>query len=173
MEDKSLIRRLVDLENELDATRSELERARVAPPARATAADADIAEKGGRSSDVAPRQATSLPALSTWSGAINLVLWLNLAVLGGVSSYLGIPVPAWACAACGLVGSLLALLLLARVFLSNLKKSVAELLGIEKETPQQGKIRCYRCRDIFDVPRGARTAVCPYCNTPNEAEPSH
>jgi len=173
-EAKALIRRVGNLEKELDATRSELGRARgasksrasAAPQARATPSDTDAADTGVKRAAVAAR------SWSTWSGAINLVLWLNLAAFGAVCSYVGVPVPAWACAGFGLFGSSLALLLLAHAFVSNLYKSVTKMLGID-DKPLQGKLRCFRCRDIYDIPRGAKTAACPYCNTLNEVEPSN
>jgi hypothetical protein len=159
-EDKALIRRVINLEEELAKTRGQLDGARALAPdwheSRAAA------ERGASEPDFSSRQATSISALSSWSGVFNLILWLIVGCWGSVSHYLAMPLPPLAVLPFACMGASLTLLQLGR----ELKRYVAEALGIE--SPLQGKLRCWKCGDIFDIPPGARIATCPYCNTENE-----
>lgn len=93
---------------------------------------------------------------------MNLMLWILVGCWGGMHRYLGVSFPPWAVVPFACAGASLTLLHLGR----ELKHHAAKVLGID--SPFEGKLRCWKCGDIFDIPPGARTATCPYCNTENK-----
>lgn len=159
-EDNALIRKVISLEEELGRTRSEVDRARTRAPDWHGARTA--AEKGTSKLAISSHKATATSALSSWSGIVNLILWLIVGCWGSVSHYLAVPLPPWAVVPFACVGASLTLFQLGREF----KRYAAQALGID--SPLDLKLRCWKCGDIFDTPPGARIATCPYCNTENE-----
>lgn len=145
------MKRIMALETQLEETRAQLERARVRT---AWPGEAKLAAKH-----------PAAPAIALLS-ALGLTLWVSLGLIGTVRLHHGLAsVPAGACIALTLAGGLLSLVQLARVCVARVK----QLLGMD--SPRPSKLRCYRCRDIFDSAPGAPTATCPYCGTANKVQP--
>lgn len=160
-EDKQLIRRVIDLENELKSTRAQLERAMARPPSMSRLSKEKIELEARRPGERAAETPLS-SALTSWPATLNLLLWLSLGILGSVCQYRGADLPTWLYLPFALAGASISLLYLGR----ELQNYVRQILGMVKPFPR--KIRCYHCRDVFDITRGAKIAPCPYCQTLND-----